>query len=436
LIKNLNFQSEIVLLCIFDYHYTTTHTNNMGLGSKLRKRNRATATTLAGATNSVTNAGYNASNIPSLAPSAPMNEDDRYEVNELRQEAQAEIRNATTCGSGANALRKPDVPHNADADRLMINGLVVDKMWRIVCLKGLHAFFSQSQLQETVTRACLHDYRILMRDWNIATIDMACDLAVLGLFDIIFLGDDSGSMAKTEDSEDGMTRWELLRIVVKTLGFWATLMDPDGVVVRMFNNDLTGKGDGVASQQDVEDLFRGVPDPSITGYTTPMGESIASVMRDIVYPLMSDQGLQRPVLLLTITDGRPGPHSGAEAAVVSAISDCHDRAARSIYGEHAVSFGFSQVGSSKSAQGWLDEIDKDRKVGKLVDCTSNYQMEKAECFAKYGIELSPSSYLIKAMIGAVDPTYDAMDGEDQGASASGVTTTSTTSYSAPPVYRR
>ena len=397
----------------------------MGLGSKLRKRNKATAQALSGASAPVNQAGYNASNIPDLSPMNRMNEDDKYEVNELRAEATNDVGGRTSIGS----LRKPDVPHNDDADRLMINGLVVDKMWRIVCINRLENFFTQTSLQDAINRACMHDYRILMRDWNIATIDMACDLAVLGLYDIIFLGDDSGSMAISEADEDDMTRWAVLKILIKTLGFWATLMDADGVLVRMFNNDVGMAGNGVATQDQVEDLFHSVGDPGVTRYRTPMGKAMARILDEAVYDSLSVGDLQRPILLLTITDGCPD----SEDDVINTILDCHSRAESSRYGAHAVSFGFCQVGTDSDAQEWLNKIDKDRRVGKLIDCTSNYQMEKKECLQLYGLDLSPSSYLIKGMIGAVDPTYDAMDGEDAGASAS---TSTSTRASAPPAYRR
>lgn len=36
-------------------------------------------------------------------------------------------------------------------------------------------------------RACKHDYLILQKQWDIATMDMTLDLAVLGIFLFIFL---------------------------------------------------------------------------------------------------------------------------------------------------------------------------------------------------------------------------------------------------------
>lgn len=386
----------------------------MGFGSKLKSKNTETAAQIANAARPIAMAGYNADNISGVTPVAPLTTGGLNEVLELRAEACTSVNNATTLGH----LKKPDIPRHNDASRAEVNALVVDKMWRIVCVNKLQAFYTQESLQACINRACMHDYRLLMREWNIPTIDMACDIAVLGLFDIAFIGDDSGSMARTETAEDGMTRWELLKILVRTLSFWATLMDDDGVVVRLFNNDVGDMGNCVASQSDVEALFASVPDPSITRYTTPMGARIDEILQDIVYPMMDANDLPKPVLMLVITDGK----ADDEDRVFDAINGCRSKAKRSNYGAHAVSFGFCQVGTDSEAQDWLDMIDKHRKIGHLVDCTSNYQMESAECLQNYGVELSPAAYLVKALIGAVDPTYDEMDGKDDAQASSSTST--------------
>jgi hypothetical protein len=387
----------------------------MGFGSKLKSKNSETAAQVANAARPITQAGYNADNISGITPVAPMTTGDLNEVLELRTEACTAINNIAKL----EHLRKPDVPIHDDPSRTEVNALVVDKMWRIVCINKLHMFYTQESLQACINRACMHDYRLLMREWNIPTIDMTCDIAVLGLYDIAFIGDDSGSMSKSEEAEDGMTRWELLKILVRTLSFWATLMDDDGVVVRMFNTNVGDEGNCVTSQSSVEALFASISDPSITRYMTPMGGRINSMLETIIYPMMDANDLPKPVLMLTITDGK----ASDENEVFDAISNCHDRASRSAYGEHAVSFGFCQVGTDDEAADWLDMLDKHAKIGHLVDCTSNYQMEGAECLQNFGIELSPAAYLIKALIGAVDPTYDEMDGKDD---VPQITSTSTT----------
>lgn len=44
-------------------------------------------------------------------------------------------------------------------------------------------------------------------------------------------------------------------------------------------------------------------------------------------------------------------------------------------------------------------------VGKLVDCTSYYELEQQE-YARKGVNLTPDLWMMKLMVGAVDRSYD------------------------------
>lgn len=383
-VDNIRIKMRLNMLC------DTHHTFNMGLASKLKKRVADTASTIQGAKSSITDGGYNTSNLPHLEHAEPP---PYREIEEVSNDAKKGVPNTK------GQLTKPHAPPgNA------INNLVRDKMWRIVCMNGYENIFTQQSLQDAVDRACRHDYAALMRDWNIATIDMTTDLAVLGLFDFILVGDDSGSMVETD--EDGGSRWNALKLVAKTLGFWSTLMDPDGIVVRMFNNNLEGKGDGVKTLNDFDALFNTISDPGRTRYTTPMGECLSSILEKDIFPLVDRGDLARPVIIVTITDGCPNNKS----RVYDAIKGAKLKVGGTKYGEKAICFSFAQVGCDTSAQKWLGKLDTHPTVGKMVDAVSNYDMESAEVKLKYGLDdFSPSSYLIKTAIGAIDPEYDQMD---------------------------
>lgn len=67
---------------------------------------------------------------------------------------------------------------------------------------------------------------------------MTINLEILGLYDIIIFADDSGSISTREPKEDNMSRFEILKNVIETIGFWTTLLDPDGIVVRFFNSSI------------------------------------------------------------------------------------------------------------------------------------------------------------------------------------------------------
>ena len=68
----------------------------------------------------------------------------------------------------------------------------------------------------------------------------------------------------------------------------------------------------------------------------------------------------------------------------------------------------SQVGKDQAAQEFLGKLDNDPVIGKMVDATSYYELE-AEEYAKKGVTLTPDLWLVKLMVGAVDPSYDEQD---------------------------
>lgn len=64
-----------------------------------------------------------------------------------------------------------------------------------------------------------------------------------------------------------------------------------------------------------------------------------------------------------------------------------------------------QVGKDTSAQAFLAALDTDSMVGKQIDCTSYYENESEE-FRRKGIELTPELWLVKLLVGSIDPSYD------------------------------
>ena len=266
----------------------------MGLGKKLGQMNTTANTQVAGAYAPIADGGFNSQNIPNLQ-ATPITTYDVTQIHQLAHEARSDY---IPLQNNQFNLFKPNVPDGVEYPNRDVSMLVVEKMWRIVCLKKLHAFYSQQSLQNLVNRACRHDYKTLMTQWGLPTLDMAVDLAVLGLYDIVIFGDDSGSMGTEEPKEDNLTRWELLKQVVKTIGFWSSLMDADGVVVRFINS--MHEGNGISNSAEIDSIFRTVRPSG----GTPLGEQLdAKIIRKIVVPVIQSQEIQRPVLLLNITDG-------------------------------------------------------------------------------------------------------------------------------------
>ena len=64
-----------------------------------------------------------------------------------------------------------------------------------------------------------------------------------------------------------------------------------------------------------------------------------------------------------------------------------------------------QVGKDTDAQAFLGRLDNDREVGNMIDATSYFELE-AEEYKQRGVVLTPELWLVKLMVGAIDPTYD------------------------------
>lgn len=81
---------------------------------------------------------------------------------------------------------------------------------------------------------------------------------------------------------------------------------------------------------------------------------------------------------------------------------------RSPGGPSSVAFQFAQVGNDLRARDFLDKLDVDPVVGKMVDCTSSFEVEQDQ-MAKLGVNLDPQTWIVKLLLGAIDPSYDEQD---------------------------
>ena len=168
----------------------------------------------------------------------------------------------------------------------------------------------------------------------------------------------------------------------------ATLFDDDGFSIRFMNwqppvdernqqrqqvAPVPGKIylpqlDGIRDEATVQRIISNVP---FRG-TTPLGESLRKNVLDSRLVLQQVHGntLQKPILLLCITDGAPmpeKPHVLFETLRYASSAF----AANPRYGSGAISFQFAQVGRDEGARQFLAQLDADPGVGKLVDCTSS-----------------------------------------------------------------
>jgi hypothetical protein len=228
-------------------------------------------------------------------------------------------------------------------------------------------------------------------------VELATDLATLALYDIVIFADDSGSMV----FEEGGERINDLKVILGRVAEVGTLFDDDGIIIRFMNSNVEGNGirDSVSAANLVQQVqFNGL---------TPLGTQLdAKVIRPFLAQGVQSRSLQKPILVIVITDGEP---TGEPPGTVSnVIKNAKNLVGNSQYGPGAVAFEFAQVGKDQKAQQFLGTLDRDPAIGKMVDATSYYELE-AEEYARKGVTLTPELWLVKLMVGAVDPTYDEQD---------------------------
>jgi hypothetical protein len=169
-------------------------------------------------------------------------------------------------------------------------------------------------------------------------------------------------------------------------------------------------GDGIRNADDVTMLTSRVRFQGLT----PLGSSLRNKVLEpmVVGPARAGR-LDKPVLVITITDGQPAgePHD----TVANSIRYAVEEVSRSRYGRGAVSFQFTQVGNDTRARDFLSALDEDPSIGSLIDCTSNFEVEQDEMSrANPPVFLTRELWCAKLMLGAIDSSYDTKDEKASG----------------------
>ena len=200
-----------------------------------------------------------------------------------------------------------------------------------------------------------------------------------------------------------LTRRRILSHVV----FAGQLFDANGIEVRFFNSSKICNN--VCNEADIRALVDSNPFKGVTNLGKEMWDKILDPL--VVKPAKKGV-LEKPVLIITITDGAPYPERPSKIRDV--IKDTKSALKKTRYGADAVSLRefpshlsipgrpvplttaeFAQVGNDKEAQDFLADLDDDRAVGALIDVTSTYEWEQAETKRKTGHDLTPQDWMMK-----------------------------------------
>ncbi|KAI4137844.1 MAG: hypothetical protein LQ341_004959, partial [Variospora aurantia] len=245
--------------------------------------------------------------------------------------------------------------------------------------------------------------------WDVPR-EMGQDLAKLALFDIVLFIDNSGSM---EFEQKGARMVELKKIITRVV-YAATLFDDDGISIRFMNDWASNPAmdgfdmrrlDRIQNEHMVEQIVSKIRYVGMT----PLGTELRNKVIDplVLGPARAGR-LQKPVLVITITDGQPeGEPIDTIFGTVRYASNELSRMPQ--YGPGAISFQFAQVGDDQQAREFLAKLDSDPQVGQLVDCTSSYESEQLEMQQKTTTLLTPQIWHTKLLLGSIDSTYDSKD---------------------------
>ena len=256
---------------------------------------------------------------------------------------------------------------------------------QLIAEKRLQSFYppNDPKLDRMAARAAAKVDELCAR-WHIAPA-IGQDLAKLALYDIVLYIDNSGSI---EIDERGTRKRDLHATLTKVLEV-ALLFDDDGIDIRFMNGpsrewlswgeeSLSARGftsaeiaflldTHVDSEQTINRYIQN--QPSIFRGITPLGTQLRTqVLDDIVLKRARSNQLQKPVLVVTITDGIPVREP--ERALHDGILNTVNELSRLPCGSGAIAFQFAQVGTDKEAQTFLGKLDNDPQIGGLIDCTS------------------------------------------------------------------
>jgi len=264
--------------------------------------------------------------------------------------------------------------------------------------QNIQAFYPPGSLEMIATKvASSGALDRIASEWRMPK-ELASDLVKLALFDIVILADDSGSMA----FEEGGERIDDLKLVLSRVAQCASLFDHDGIQIRFLNSRV--EGNGINSEAAALQLVQQVKFSGLTPLGTQMRNKIIEPL--VLGPARQNR-LEKPVLIITITDGTPAGENRDE--IINVILRTDQELKRTRYGPDAVSYQFAQVGNDAKATKFLEELDNHPQIGGLIDATSPFEVEQAEMSRKSGIDLTPEMWLVKLMMGPIDSSYDTKD---------------------------
>ena len=139
-----------------------------------------------------------------------------------------------------------------------------------------------------------------------------------------------------------------LKLILGRCAYAASLFDLDGIQVRFLNSNV--EGNGIRDEAGAMNLLSQIRYSGLT----PLGTSLdKKILQPLVLGPARAGRLEKPVLIIAITDGTPAGEP--KDHIIRVISQADSELKRSRYGPDAVSYQFAQVGTDLRAQAFLSE---------------------------------------------------------------------------------
>ncbi|KAI5841688.1 hypothetical protein BZA05DRAFT_344825 [Tricharina praecox] len=184
--------------------------------------------------------------------------------------------------------------------------------------------------------------------------ETAQELAVLVLYDLVILLDDSHSMV----TEAGGTRIATLFKVLKAVVEVYQLARDGGVVSVRYLNGRQGHKDITKNKMEV--VHATIRYTGITMLGTQL-------RKKILKPFVEQKQMRKPLLSLILTDGNiEGERKGLlEKNIYNCLARLQKDAEKT---EDAVAFMFARIGEDPEGKELLEELDDHPIMGSWIDC--------------------------------------------------------------------
>ncbi|CAF5108005.1 unnamed protein product, partial [Rotaria sp. Silwood1] len=214
-------------------------------------------------------------------------------------------------------------------------------------------------------------------------------LNILQQFEIVVLCDDSTSMNTPVNGTTG-TRWDELRAIVQIIIDIGTIFDSNGVDVHFLNRPPMLN---VTDPRQVVESFNKRPN----GYTP-----LTSALRGIFQSAASKLRGNKRLLVFVATDGEPTDNHGY--VDIQSLENLmqHERQSNTMY------VTFLACTDDPASVRYLNQWDRTMIN---VDVVDDYKSEREEVRRTKGFNypFSFGDYVVKALMGAVDPGMDSLD---------------------------